>query len=47
MTVSIDDLTLAELRAVARWYGLVEAHDPEALRTAIQAATHQTPANGL
>ena len=36
MTVSINDLTLAELRAVARRYGLAESHDPDTLRTAIR-----------
>ena len=36
MTVSIDDLTLAELRAVARRYGLVESHNPDTLRKAIR-----------
>lgn len=36
MTINLDDLTLAELRAVARRYGLVESHDPDTLRTAIR-----------
>lgn len=45
MTVSIDDLTLAELRAVARWYGLVESHDPEALRKAIRERLENPDAN--
>ncbi len=36
MTVDLDDLTLAELRAVARQHGLVESHDPDTLREAIR-----------
>ena len=47
MTVDLDDLTLAELRAVARWYGLVESHNPDTLREAIRHATRQTPPERL
>ncbi len=47
MTVDLNDLTLAELRAAARQHGLPESHNAHTLRTAIQAATRQTPPNGL
>ena len=47
MTINLNDLTLAELRAVARWYGLAESHDPDTLREAIRHATRQTPPDGL
>lgn len=47
MTVNLDDLTLAELRAVARRYGLAESHNPDTLREAIRHATRQTPPERL
>lgn len=47
MTVDLDDLTLAELRAVARRYGLAESHNPDTLRTAIRHAARQTPPGRL
>lgn len=47
MTINLDDLTLAELRAVARRYGLVESHNPDTLRQAIRHATRETPPERL
>lgn len=51
MTVTLEQLTLAELRALARWYGLTESHDADTLRTALRSTlehqTDQTPPNGL
>ncbi len=43
MRCTLDDLILAELRAVARWYGLAESHNPDTLREAIRHETRQTP----
>lgn len=36
MRCTLTDLTLAELRAVARRYGLTESHNPDTLRQAIR-----------
>lgn len=47
MTINLDDLTLAELRAVARRYGLADSHNPDTLRQAIRQATRQTPPERL